>query len=102
MKRPHLTKRFGDNAKALRAEVNHEIISHYFDNLRKRLKGKALNNIFNYDKTNVTDGRGRKMVIVLRGENRVERKAHHSKLYTSVMFCRNATRHFLLPVVVYK
>ena len=73
--------------KAARAEVNHEIMSHYFENLWKRLEGIALNNIFNYDKTNVTDGRGRKMVIVHRGENRVERKTHHSKLYTSVMFC---------------
>ena len=102
MKRPHLTKRFAGNVKASRAEVNHEIISHYFDNLQKRFKGKALDNIFNYYKTNVTDGHGRKMVIVLKGENRVERKTHNSKLCTSVMFCRNATRNFLLPVVVYK
>ena len=77
MKRHRLIKHFADNVKAARAEVNHEIMSHYFENLWKRLEGIALDNIFNYNKTNVTDSHGRKMVIVHRGENRVERKMHH-------------------------
>ena len=97
IKRHRLTKRFADNVKASRAEVNHEIMNNYFDSLQKWLDGIAPDNIFNYDKTNITDDPGSKTVIVRRGK-----KLHHSKLSASVMFCGNATGNFLPPMVVYK
>ena len=72
-------------------------MNNYFDSLQKWLDGIAPDNIFNYDKTNITDDPGSKTVIVRRGK-----KLHHSKLSASVMFCGNATGNFLPPMVVYK
>ena len=97
-----LAKRFPDNIKASRVEVNHEIMNNYFDNLQKWLEGIAPDNIFNYDETNATDDHDSKTVIVLGGRKRVEKKTHHSKSSTSVMFCRNASKNFLPPMVEYK
>ena len=60
-----------------------------------------MENIFNYDETNVTDDPGRKIVVVRHGRNQIERKTQHSKTSTS-MFCGNAVGQFLPPMVVYK
>ena len=46
-KRHNLKKRITDNVKAVRAEVNHEIISSYFDNLEQWLKDVPCSNIYN-------------------------------------------------------
>ena len=59
-------------------------------------------NIFNYDETNITDNPGSKLVITIRGRNRVERKVHHSKSLISIMFTGSAAGTFLPPMVVYK
>ena len=104
IKRHRLTKRCADNVEASRAEVNHEIMNIYFDNLQTWLEGIAPDNIFNYDETNVTGDPGSETVIVRGGKNRVERKTYHSKSSTNVMFSRNATGNFLPPMYksVYK
>ena len=59
-------------------------------------------NLFNYDKTNVTDDPGSKQVITRRGRNRVECKVHHSKSSVSVMFAGSADGTYLSPMIVYK
>ena len=46
-KRHNLKKRITDNVKAVRAKVNHEIISSYFDNLERWLKDVPCSNIYN-------------------------------------------------------
>ena len=69
IKRNNLAKRIVDNVKAARAEISEEIISTYFDNLEQSLNEILLENVFNYDETNVTDDPGSKTVIVRRGQN---------------------------------
>ena len=79
VKRHNLTKLTADNAKAARAEVNHEVINNYFDNLKEWIKDIPPENVFHYDETNITDDHGAKLVITRRGKNRIERKMQHSK-----------------------
>ena len=98
----NLTKRITDNVKVARAEVNHEIISSYFDDLEQWLKDVPPSNIYNYDETNTSDDPGAKLVITRRGRNRTERKTQHSKSSVSVMFVGNAAGEFLRSMVVYK
>ena len=69
VKRHNLTKRITDNVKAARAEVNHEVINNYFDNLEEWIKDIPPENIYNYDETNITDDPGAKLVITQRGKN---------------------------------
>ena len=79
IKRHNFTKRITDNVKAARAEVNHEVINNYFDNLEEWIKDIPPETIFNYDETNITDDPGAKLVITRRGKNRIKRKIQHSK-----------------------
>ena len=55
VKRCNLTKRIANNVKAARAEVKHEVINNYFDNLEEWIKDIPAENIFNYDETKITD-----------------------------------------------
>ena len=101
IKQNNLMKRIADNVRVARAKVSEEIISAHFDNLEQSLNEIPVENIFNYDETNVTDDPGRKIVVVRHGRNQIERKTQHSKTSTS-MFCGNAVGQFLPPMVVYK
>ncbi|XP_076807574.1 uncharacterized protein LOC143450773 [Clavelina lepadiformis] len=100
--RHNLTGRISDNVKPSRAEISHDQINRYFDNLFNVIDGIEPQNIWNYDETNVTDNPGAKMCIVPRGLRRVERKIASSKQAISVMFCGNAAGQFLPPMTVYK
>ena len=66
IKRHNLTKRITDNVKAVRDEVNHEIINSYFDNLEQCLNDVPPSNVYNYDETNISDDPGAKLVIARR------------------------------------
>ena len=59
-------------------------------------------NIFNYDKTNVTDNPSQKKCTVQSRLVRIEQKAEHSKQSVSIMFRGNAVGEYLPPMVVYK
>ena len=87
-----LSKRIADNVKSSRAEVNEDVSNEYFDNLENQIKNIPASNIFNYDKTNITDDPSSKLAITRKERNRVERKAHHSKslilVYKSKIICR--------------
>ena len=63
LSRDNLTKHTTDDVKAARAEVNHEVINNYFDNLEEWIKDVPPENIFNYVETNITDNPGAKLVI---------------------------------------
>ena len=98
-----LTKRVADNVNSSRAQVNAEVVNKYFDNLEIEIEGIPLENIYNYDETNVTDDPGSKTVIVRCGHGqRVERKQNHSKQSISVMFAGNALGQYLPLIVIYK
>ena len=66
VKRHKLTKQITD-VKAARAEVNHEVINNYVDNLEEWIKDIPPVNIFNFDETYITDNPGAKLVITQRG-----------------------------------
>ena len=102
LSRDNLTKRTTDDVKAARAEVNHEVINNYFDNLEEWIKDIPPENIFNYDETNMNDDPDAKLVITQRGKKQIERKIQHSKSSVSVMFAGNAARQYLPSMVVYK
>ena len=102
LSRDNLTKCITDNVKAARAEVNHEVINNYFDNLEEWIKYIPPENIFNDGEANITDDCGAKLVITRRGKNRIERKIQNSKSSVSVMFAGNAVGQYLPPMVVYK
>ena len=102
VKRCNLTKRIANNVKAARAELKHEVINNYFDNLEEWIKDIPPENIINYDETKITDDPGVKLVITRRGKNRIERKIQHSKSLVRVMFAGNAAGQYLPPMVVYK
>ena len=102
VKRHNLTKRITDDVKAARAEVNHEVINSYFDNLEEWIKDIPPENILNYDETNITDDPGVKLLITQRGKSQIERKIQHSKSSVSVMLAGNAARQYLPLMVVYK
>ena len=66
------------------------------------IKGCTLNNIYNYNETNISHDPGAKLVITRRGRNCIERKTQHSKSSVSVVFAGNTASEFLPPMVVYK
>ena len=73
IKRQQLTKIITNNVKSSRALVNEEVINKYFDHLENSVNDIPTTNIFNYDKTNITDHPGAKIVITHQGCNRMER-----------------------------
>ena len=85
IKRHNLTKRITDNVKAVRDEVNHEIINSYFDNLEQCLNDVPPSNIYNYDETNISDDPGAKLVITRRG--RIALKGKHNIPYHQSVSC---------------
>ena len=100
--RHNLTGRISDNVKPSGAEISHDQINGYFDNLFNVIHGIEPHNIWNYDETSLTDNPGAIMCIVRSGLRRVERKIASSKQAVSIMFCGNAAGQFLPPMTVYK
>ena len=62
-----LSLRMCQNIKCARAEVKPETIQQYFDNLEKSLKDVPVENILNYDETNLSDDPGVKKCVFRRG-----------------------------------
>lgn len=60
----HLTLRFGENIKRVRAGVTKTTLQLYFNNINNILKDVPPTNIFNYDETNFVDDPGKKLVVV--------------------------------------
>lgn len=97
-----LTQRLAQNIKRCRANITREIVTNYFDNLRKILEDVPPSHIVNYDETNLTDDPGRVKVLCRRGSKRVERIIDSSKASTSVMMSISASGTLLPPYIVYK
>ncbi|KAJ8917912.1 hypothetical protein NQ315_002605 [Exocentrus adspersus] len=76
---PQLTNRLAENIKRNRANVSHEMISEYFNNLEQTLNNVPPNAIINYDETNLCDDPGRSKVLVRRGTKHPERCLDSSK-----------------------
>lgn len=100
--RDELAIRICQNIKRSRASITPNTINAYFDELTKELEGVPVENIVNYDETNLTDDPGRRKVITRRGTKYPERVMNSSKASTSVMFSASAKGTILPPYVVYK
>lgn len=61
------------NIKRLRAIICRETFSKYFDHLEKELTGIPLENIVNYEKTNLSNDPGCKKILAKRGMKYSER-----------------------------
>lgn len=97
-----ISVRISQNIKRSRAEVSPDTINEYFCKLEESLEDVPLDNIVNYDETNLSDDPGRPKVIVRRGCKYPERVANHSKASTSLMVAASAAGELLPPYVVYK
>lgn len=98
----HLTLRFGENIKRVRAGVTKTTLQLYFNNINDILKDVPPTNIFNYDETNFVDDPGKKLVVVRKGTKHPEVVRDTSKTSVSVMFCVSADGKLLPPYTVYK
>lgn len=81
--RPHrdrLAYRMCENIKRTR------VADEYFDNLKNRLKGVPPTNIINYDKTNLTDDRYKKIGHEKNAETSNIRVTNKFKVNTSIMY----------------
>lgn len=68
-----LSARLSENIKRQRSAVSKTIIKEYFPNLEATLLDVPLENIVNYNETNMTDDSGQEKVIVRRGSKHAER-----------------------------
>ena len=71
IRRHNLTQRLADNVKPARAEISKEQVDLYFDELEETLRTIPVENIYNYDEINVTEGPGAKKVVCKRGLNHI-------------------------------
>ncbi|KAJ8932024.1 hypothetical protein NQ314_015018 [Rhamnusium bicolor] len=97
-----LTQRLAANIKRARASVSPEIISQYFNNLKKSIDSVPPSNLFNYDETNMADDLGKKKWLYRRGKKYPENIINHLKSAISIMFCGSASGILLPPYVIYK
>ncbi|KAL7638998.1 UNVERIFIED_CONTAM: hypothetical protein RMT77_010533 [Armadillidium vulgare] len=97
-----LSKRKCQNINRRRAAVSENVISDYFENLKKSLQGISPKYIVNYDETNFVDDPGTKEQIFRRGNKRAERVMNTSKTAVSVMFAATALGEMIPSFVVYK
>lgn len=97
-----ISVRLSENIKRVRAAVNHEIISKYFNELEKSLEGVPPQNIVNYDETNFSDDPGKIKIVVKRGSKHADRIMDSSKSSVSVMMAGTGSGKLLAPYVVYK
>lgn len=97
-----ISNRLCQNIKRRRTQVSGETLSEYFEHLQNELTGVLLENIINYDETNLSDDPGRKKVFVKRDMKYLERVMNKSKTVTSIMYIATAAGKLLVPDVVYK
>ena len=99
---PELSERLAENVKLARAEVNEKTLRDYITHLGKTIEGIPVENIYNFDETNLTDNPGKKRVLVKRGCKYPELIQNTSKVSTSIMTCGSASGELLPFYVVYK
>lgn len=89
------------NIKRSRVSVDRDV-GLFFTNINTRLQGKRTSNLYNYDKTNITDGPGTKEVVVPRNNKREEIVQERSRALITMMFCGIANGDLLPPMAAYK
>ena len=102
MKRWNLTNRIATHIQRKQAEMSKEEVEKYFANIETELQGVCLQNIWNYDETNVRDNPGSKKAVMKKGTKYPECVMDSNKVCYSLMFCGNAEGPILPPYTVYK
>ena len=92
-----LSTRLCQNITTRRAEVGHDEVKKYFNNLEISLEGVPASHIINYDETNLTDDPGRKKCIFKRGVKYPDRVLNATKGAISLMYAGTAAGD-LLPL----
>ncbi|CAG5003196.1 unnamed protein product [Parnassius apollo] len=96
-----ITQRVSQNIKRNRAAVSPDTIKEYFQQLQISISDVPIENIVNYDETNLADDPGRKKIITKRGTKYSERVMNSSKASISIMMACTAAGEILPPYVVY-
>ncbi|KPJ14194.1 Pogo transposable element with KRAB domain [Papilio machaon] len=97
-----ISQRVSQNIKRNRAAVSPDVIKEYFTQLKISISDVPIDNIVNYDETNLADDPGRKKILTKRGTKYPERVMNHSKSAVSIMMACTAAGEMLPPYVVYK
>lgn len=95
-----LQMRLVSNYSRKRASLSAAVINEYFNNLELTLRDIPLENIFNYDETNLTDNPGKIKCIIKRGAKYPQRILNETKSAISLMLC--GIGELLPPYVCYK
>lgn len=99
---PNVSMRTAPNIKSDCARITEEDINNYIANLEEKTENVPPSNIFDYDKTNLTDNAGAHRVAVKRGCKYPELIMNTYNSGQSLMICRNACGEILPPYVVHK
>lgn len=97
-----LGQRIATNISRSRAEVSPEIIKSYFDNLVIVLKDIPIDNIFNYDESNLQDDPGKKNCLFRQGTKYPVNVQNHTKSAITIMVFGSASGILLPPYIVFK
>ena len=84
------------------AELSHKIVNKFFNHFKQTAAAIPPENIFNFDKTNLSDIPGAKKAVFSKGVKHAEQIRDHRKYAISNMFCGSATGQLNPHYVVYK
>ncbi|KAE9525572.1 hypothetical protein AGLY_014099 [Aphis glycines] len=98
-KHPELSLRFVANIKKSRAGISEDVIKDYINNLSVVVQNIPPQNIWNYDKTNLTDDPGTKKCMVKRGTKYPNKICNSYKTSISLMISGSAAGEILPPYV---
>ncbi len=90
------------NIKRSRAKVSPDDIKEFFERLKPNVEGIPPTHIFNFDESPIKDDPGAEDAFFAKGQKYYEQVMNHSKAGYSLMFCCNAARDMLPPMVIYK
>lgn len=79
-----------------------ESLQKYFTNIKNELENVNPQNIWNYDKTNLSIESTKKRVIMKCDTKYPEKVVNHAKSAYSVMFCGNAVSEVVPPCTAFK
>lgn len=99
---PELSVRFVANIKKSRAVISEDVIKDYITNLSVVVQNVPLQNIWNYDETNLTDDPGTKKCMIKRGTKYSNKICNSSKTSISLMISGSTAGELLPPYVVYR
>ncbi len=99
---PELSVRTANLIKRGWAALSHQDVNNFFDRVEKELEGVPSENIWNYDKMNLTDNPGAKKTIFKRGVKYAKQIRNHSQVGHLHGVLRNAAGDLVPPYIDFK